>query len=145
MGAWPGDPGRVCAALRCGCGQTGCVDTIGSARGLERLHRKRTAELLGSEAIIANWMAGEAEAGETMALWRDLVAGPLAMVVNVTGADLVPVGGGLSRAPGLVSYLDEAVRVRILRRTKAPLLVPAVCGADAGLLGAAMAGVSEWA
>ena len=131
-------------AFLCGCGQTGCVDTVGSARGLERLHRKRTAELLGSEAIIANWMAGEFEAGETMALWRALVAGPLAMVVNVTGAEVVPVGGGLSRATGLVSYLDEAVRVRILRRTKGPLLVPAECGADAGLLGAAMAGVAEW-
>ena len=131
-------------AFQCGCGQVGCVDTVGSARGLERLHRKRTAELLGSEAIILGWMAGEAEAGETMSLWRDLVAGPLAMVVNVVGADVVPVGGGLSRAPGLVAYLDEAVRVRILRRTKAPLLVPAECGADAGLLGAAMAGVAAW-
>ena len=132
-------------AFQCGCGQVGCVDTVGSARGLERLHRKRTARLLGSEEIIAYWIAGEAEAGETMALWRELVAGPLAMVVNVVGADVVPVGGGLSKAPGLVSYLDEAVRVRILRRTKTPLLVPAECGADAGLLGAAMAGVAEWA
>lgn len=132
-------------AFACGCGQVGCVDTVGSARGLERLHRKRTAELLGSEAIILGWMAGEAEAGETMSLWRDLVAGPLAMVVNVVGADVVPVGGGLSRAPGLVAYLDEAVRVRILRKTRAPLLVPAECGADAGLLGAAMAGIAAWA
>ncbi len=131
-------------AFQCGCGQVGCIDTIGGARGLERLHRKRTAELLGSEAIIANWLAGEAEAGETMALWRELVSGPLAMVVNVTGADVLPVGGGLSRALGLVTYLDEAVRVRILRRTTAPLLVPAVCGADAGLLGAAMAGQAAW-
>lgn len=131
-------------AFPCGCGQVGCVDTVGSARGLERLHRKRTAELLGAEAIIESWMAGEAEAGETLALWRDLVAGPLAMVVNVVGADVVPVGGGLSRASGLVSYLDEAVRVRILRKTKGPLLVPAECGADAGLLGAAMAGVAAW-
>ena len=131
-------------AFPCGCGQVGCVDTVGSARGLERLHRKRTAELLRAEAIIAGWMAGEAEAGETLALWRDLVAGPLSRVVNVVGADVVPVGGGLSRAPGLVSYLDEAVRLRILRKTKAPLLVPAECGADAGLLGAAMAGVAAW-
>ncbi|MDZ4087911.1 MAG: ROK family protein [Tabrizicola sp.] len=132
-------------AFQCGCGQVGCVDTIGGARGLERLHRKRTAELLRAEAIIAGWMAGEAEPGETMALWRELVAGPLAMVLNVVGADVVPVGGGLSRAPGLVRYLDEAVRVRMLRRTKGPLLVPAECGADAGLLGAAMAGVAAWA
>ncbi len=131
-------------AFLCGCGQTGCVDTVGSARGLERLHRVRTGEELSSVAIVAGWTAGDAEACETMALWREFVAGPLAMVLNVVGATVVPVGGGLSRAPGLVAYLDEAVRARILRRTSGALLVPAVCGADAGLLGAAMAGVAEW-
>jgi len=36
------------------------------------------------------------------------------------------------------------VRVRVLRKTKGPLLVAAECGADAGLLGAAMAGVAAW-
>lgn len=131
-------------AFPCGCGQVGCVDTVGGARGLERLHRARTRETVTAEEIVAAWTAGEAAAGETMALWRDLVAGPLAMVVNVVGADVLPVGGGLSRAPGLVRYLDEAVRVRILRRTVAPLLVPAECGPDAGLLGAAMAGQAAW-
>jgi N-acetylglucosamine kinase len=131
-------------AFPCGCGQTGCVDTVGGARGLERLHRARTTEMETAEDIVAAWTAGEAPAGETMALWRDLVAGPLAMVMNVVGADVVPVGGGLSRAAGLVRYLDEAVRVRILRRTTGPLLLPAECGPDAGLLGAAMAGKAAW-
>jgi N-acetylglucosamine kinase len=131
-------------AFPCGCGQVGCVDTVGGARGLERLHRVQTGEAASAEEIVAAWKAGEAAAGGTMALWRDLVSGPLAMVVNVVGADVVPVGGGLSRAQGLVRYLDEAVRVRILRRTVGPLLVPAECGPDAGLLGAAMAGKAAW-
>ncbi|MFC3086001.1 ROK family protein [Tabrizicola soli] len=128
-------------AFACGCGQVGCVDTIGGARGLERLHRARTGEALGAEAIVDRWRAGD---GATMELWRELVSGPLAMAVNLVGADVVPVGGGLSRAPGLVGWLDEAVRARILRRTVVPLVVPAECGADAGLLGAAMAGQAEW-
>ncbi|MCX7289066.1 MAG: ROK family protein [Rhodobacterales bacterium] len=131
-------------AMTCGCGQVGCIDTVGGARGLERLHLGLTSQVRGAEDIIAGWQAGEAEAGETLDLWRNLVAGPLAMVVNTLGAGVVPVGGGLSRAPGLLSYLDEAVRARILRRTLAPLVVPAECGADAGLLGAAMAGQAEW-
>jgi N-acetylglucosamine kinase len=135
---------RGAFAFPCGCGQTGCVDTVGGARGLERLHLALTGEVAGAEEIVAAWTAGEAAAGETMASWRDLVSGPLALVVNVIGADVVPVGGGLSKAPGLVRYLDEAVRVRILRRTTGPLLVPAECGPDAGLLGAAMAGKAAW-
>lgn len=132
-------------AFPCGCGQTGCVDTVGGARGLERLHLTRTGEALQSKEIVQRWQAGEVKAGATMALWRDLVAGPLAMVLNVVGAGSVPVGGGLSRAPGLVAYLDEALRGAVLRTTRTALAVPAECGADAGLLGAAMAGETAWA
>lgn len=131
-------------ALRCGCGQVGCIDMIGGARGLERLHQLRAGAEVPSEEIAARWQAGDAAATETMELWRELVAGPLAMVLNVVGASIVPVGGGLSRAPGLAAFLDEGLRTRILRRSPGPLAVPAQCGADAGLLGAAMAGAAAW-
>ena len=89
-------------------------------------------------------MGGGAVGGEPMAGGRLVGAGPRAVGVTVGGAEVGPGGGGLSKASGLVGYLDEAVRVRVLRKTKGPLLVPAECGADAGLLGAAMAGVAEW-
>ncbi|MBN8632100.1 MAG: ROK family protein [Rhodobacterales bacterium] len=131
-------------AFPCGCGQVGCLDTVGSARGLERLHRTTAGSELTAEEIMVQWQAGEPGASATVALWCDLVAGALAMVLNVVGAGVVPVGGGLSRAPELVALLDEAVRARVLRRASAELVVPAECGADAGLLGAAMAGVAEW-
>lgn len=80
-----------------------------------------------------------------MELWRELAVGPLAMVlVNVVGASVVPVGGGLSRAPGLVEFLDDGLRARILRTSPGPLAVAAQCGADAGASGAAMAGAAAW-
>ncbi|CAN1560427.1 NagC Transcriptional regulator/sugar kinase [Paracoccaceae bacterium] len=131
-------------AFACGCGQVGCIDTVGSARGIERLHKARIGKVLHSEQIVAHWREGEDEASATLSAWRDLVSGPLAMVLNVVGAGVVPVGGGLSRAPGLVAYLDEAVRARVLRATAGALLVPAECGPDAGLLGAALAGEAQW-
>lgn len=131
-------------AFPCGCGQVGCIDAVGGARGLERLHLARSGEAAMSEAIVARWHGGDRAAGQTMALWCDLVSGPLAMVVNVVGAGIVPVGGGLSRAAGVVALLDEAVRARVLRATSGPLVVPATCGADAGILGAALAGEAEW-
>ncbi len=131
-------------ALPCGCGQVGCVDTIGGARGLERLHLMRSGETATSETIIRRWQAGETAATETLHLWRELVAAPLAMVLNVVGATAVPVGGGLSQAAGLVAFLDQGLRARVLRSSAVALAVPAQCGADAGLLGAAMAGAAEW-
>ncbi|WP_152048766.1 ROK family protein [Aureimonas psammosilenae] len=124
-------------AIACGCGQTGCLDTVGSARGLERLHEHLHRERRDSRAIVEAWEKGEAEAARAVALWLDVVSGPLAVIVNVTGASIVPVGGGLANSHPLIAALDTAVRARILRRTSEPLVVPASCGPDAGLLGAA--------
>ena len=42
-------------AFACGCGQTGCLDTVGSARGLERLHHHLTGQSLTSHAILERW------------------------------------------------------------------------------------------
>jgi N-acetylglucosamine kinase len=124
----------------CGCGLRGCVDGVGGARGVEKLHQMLHGSSLGSTDILADWQEGEAKACATLAKWLDLVAPPLAMVVNVTGASSVPVGGGLSNVPALIAYLDVRVRRSILRVAPLPLVVAAVCGPDAGLIGAAWAG-----
>lgn len=136
-GEWGHGPVIREPALACGCGQVGCVDTIGGARGLERLHLHLTGQALGAEEILRRWKAGEAG---TVAAWLDLVSGPLAMVVNVVGASIVPVGGGLANDAALIAALDGAVRARILRKMDRPLVVVAQVSADAGLVGAAAAG-----
>lgn len=138
-GEWGHGPVIRDPAFACGCGQVGCVDTIGGARGLERLHLHLTGKVLGAEEILRRWKAGEAG---TVAAWLDLVSGPLAMVVNVVGASIVPVGGGLANDADLIAALDVAVRARILRKTDRPLVVVAQVSADAGLVGAAAAGVA---
>jgi N-acetylglucosamine kinase len=121
----------------CGCGQTGCLDTVGGARGMERLHAHLHGQQQASTAIVAAWLAGDADAARTIDLYVDLLAGPLAMLVNTLGATVLPVGGGLSNCAQLIALLDEAVRARILRRTEAPLLVPGQSGNESALLGAA--------
>lgn len=128
----------------CGCGQSGCVDTVGSARGLERLDRHLNGEERSSVVILEDWLAGEGMAVRTVSAWLDLVSGPLAMVINVVGPSVVPVGGGLSNVPALVAALDAAVRGRILRRTLGPLLVCARHRVEPGLIGAGLLGFGEF-
>jgi len=123
----------------CGCGLSGCVDTVGGARGLEQLHAFLHLEQQTSHQILAAWMAGEALASATARAYIELVSGPLALVVNVTGASVVPVCGGLSRCGQLVSALDVAVRKKILTRSDRPLLLPSSLNDQAGLIGAAYA------
>lgn len=124
----------------CGCGLRGCVDAVGGARGMERLHLALGGQAADSLSIVQGWHRGEAEASATVAKWLDLVAPPLAMVLNVVGASVVPAGGGLANDHGLIAALDQRVRSMILRACGGPLVVPALCGPDAGLVGAAEAG-----
>jgi N-acetylglucosamine kinase len=127
----------------CGCGLSGCLDTVGGARGIERLHRHQHGVELASTAIVEAWIAGDTAAGHTVDLYVELVAQPLALVVNVVGPDIIPVGGGLGNSAPLIARLDQAVRSRILRHSDRPLVVPAQLTVDAGLIGAASHGFSE--
>lgn len=133
-GEWGHGPVVCHPVLPCGCGQLGCLDTVGGARGIERLHLALSGEALDSREIVTG-------RPKTVARWLEIVSGPLALVLNVVGASVVPVGGGLGNDHALVAMLDRAVRARVLRRTDAPIVVPAECGADAGLIGAAEAGM----
>jgi len=125
----------------CGCGLAGCLDTVGGARGMERLHRHLHGLDRASTAIVEGWIAGDEHAAQTIDLLVALVAQPLALVVNIVGPDIVPVGGGLGNSPELIARIDKAVRPRILRRLDRPLVVPAALTADAGLIGAAALGL----
>ena len=75
----------------------------------------------------------------------ELVAQPLALVVNIVGPDIIAVGGGLGNSHELIARLDGAVRPRILRQLDRPLVVPAQLTADAGLIGAAALGLAGMA
>lgn len=130
--------GRQLDRMACGCGQFGCADTFGGARGIERLHKLLGHNTQSINGIITDWKAGADTASQTINVWAEMLSEPLALAVNVTGASRVPVGGGLSSEPALVAKLDQAVRARTLNTSCYPLLVPSQLGANAGLIGAAL-------
>ncbi len=138
--SYAGHPPIAIPAFDCGCGQRGCVDTIGGARGLERLHETIQGSTLSSREIIEAWQSKEVEAARTIDIFVDLVSSPLALVINITGATIVPVGGGLSNSEALLAEIDRSVRQRILRRFDQPLVVRGECRVEPGLIGAALLG-----
>lgn len=139
-----GQPEVTLPAFACGCGQIGCLDAVCSARGMERLHAHlHPGRESDSLAIVEGWAAGELRATRTIAIWLELLAGPLAMVENMLGAGIMAVGGGLSNAPDLIAALDRQVRARILRQMDRPLVVPAQCAIEPGLVGAAILGLGR--
>ncbi|MEP9400193.1 ROK family protein [Sphingomonas sp. VNH70] len=132
----PGTGGAV-PVFPCGCGRSGCLDTIGGARGIERLHRFLHGVDADSHAIAA---ADDPATQATADYWAQLLGGPLAMLLNTLPVAVVPVGGGLSGAPGLIARLDAVVRRELLRPTAGPVVVPGTLRGDAGLIGAWAAG-----
>lgn len=122
----------------CGCGQRGCVDTIGGARGIERLYRWAGGDdTRESRAILDAWRAGEPTASRAITQFLSYVSSALALAINITGATIIAVGGGLSNAVDLIDALDIETRRRILRSTNEPLVMCSSLGSDAGLIGAA--------
>jgi N-acetylglucosamine kinase len=136
-----GNPPVAIPAYECACGQRRCVNTVGGARGMERLHLEIHRTELSSKEIVTGWLAGDAEAARTIEIYVDLVASPLALAVNITGASIVPVGGGLSNSAGLIARIDETVRQRTLRQFSRPLVVPSQLTVEPGLTGAALLGL----
>jgi N-acetylglucosamine kinase len=105
---------------------------------MERLHHHLTGATMKSLAIMDAWRAGEPSAVRTFDCYIELVAQPLALCVNLLGADIVPVGGGLGREREMLAILDHAVRQRILRQTTEPLVVPGQCTGNPAFIGAAL-------
>jgi N-acetylglucosamine kinase len=138
---YAGNPPVAIPAWDCACGQKRCLNTVGGARGMERLHFEIHRAERTSREIVDAWQAGDPEASRTIDIYIELVASPLALAVNISGASIVPVGGGLARSRPLMERLDEAVRARTLRKFARPLVVPGSLSIEPGLAGAALLGL----
>ncbi|MEM6461527.1 MAG: ROK family protein [Pseudomonadota bacterium] len=119
----------------CACGQAGCIDTVGGARGLEALHAAARNPSADSHQIVSGWRDGDPACSGTVETYVSIVSDALALTVNITGAEIVPVGGGLSNAKDLIDALDAAVRAKTLAARNAPLIVIGETGPSGGLLG----------
>ncbi|MGA7585460.1 ROK family protein [Rouxiella badensis] len=126
--------------LLCGCGQSGCLDMLGGARGIERLHFELHQQTLTSHQIIEGWQAGSFQAVQTLNAWLALVSEPLTLMVNILGATRVVVGGGLASVIPLIAALDQRVRESTLHKYPQPLVVPGKFVNQGGLVGASVLG-----
>ncbi|WP_367718240.1 ROK family protein [Nitratireductor sp. GISD-1A_MAKvit] len=130
--------GTILPAIECGCGQVGCVDTLGAARGIERLHDYLHGVDGDSFGILAAWRSGEERATRTVDVFLDIVGGALANTVNLVDPSIIPISGGLAQDETLMSALDVEVRQRCLIERGERLLVPVRGGAEKALVGAAI-------
>ena len=123
----------------CACGARGCLETVASAGAMVRRYRSETGvALTGADEVIE-----KAEAGDEIArrIWTDTLDALALSIVQFTAVlapEAVVIGGGLAQAGDrLFVPLRERLHV-LFSFHRRPLIVPALLGENAGLLGAAL-------
>jgi N-acetylglucosamine kinase len=128
--------------LPCGCGRAGCTETYLSAPGLSRITAHLTGKEHSPETIIQDRATTPAFA-QAWDIWLDLATDFLLTLSMTLDPQVIVLGGGLSRAPGLT---DDLIR-RLTQATFAGFPIPAIRlaeGGDAsGARGAALYALNE--
>ena len=124
--------------LPCGCGRTGCAETLLSGPGLARLAQVLTGQALDARAIAAA-RQDDPGAARVWSVWCELVAETLLAAVLALDPDVIVLGGGLSRIEGIAADVGAALAAAQLRGFAAPAIRLAEGGDASGARGAALA------
>ncbi|HKR01068.1 MAG TPA: ROK family glucokinase [Pyrinomonadaceae bacterium] len=133
----------------CPCGSRGCLEVYASATAIVRMTREarprypnsplHTAEDLTAAEVYKSGIAGDELALEVFRWMGRYLGVGLASLINIFNPEIIVIGGGVASGWELfIGHVREQVASRAFpipaRRAQ---IVPAECGDDAGLLGAA--------
>jgi fructokinase len=121
----------------CYCGRRGCVETFLSGPGMQHDHAAVTGVALATREIVARAGAGDEAATATLARYVERLGRALATVINVLDPDVVVLGGGMSRLPGLAERAQAALRPHVFTDEVTTRVVLNRHGDSSGVRGAA--------
>lgn len=128
--------------LQCGCGRTGCAESYLAAPGLQRIAAHVTGRTPTPQEIIAGKTI-EPGLARTWAIWLDIAAEFLMTICLTVDPDVIVLGGGLSRAPGICDELKGALEAVMFSGFAVPSIRLAEGGDASGARGAALAAWQE--
>ncbi|MCY7403134.1 MAG: ROK family protein [Cryobacterium sp.] len=123
----------------CACGARGCLETVASAGAIARRYRAETStHMPGAKEVLQRVRQGDPVASRIWDAALDALALSISQLAAVLAPDAVVIGGGLAQA-GDALFLPLQERVDgLLSFHRRPVLLPALLGENAGLLGAAL-------
>lgn len=128
------------AALTCGCGRTGCVETWLSGAALSRDHRNVTGRELAAPEVARLGAAGDPEAQQALARYQRRLAMALGQIVNILDPEVIVLGGSVATIASLYTAVPQLWGSFAVAHQPRTRLVPARFGPDSGLRGAAWLG-----
>jgi fructokinase len=122
---------------RCYCGRDGCIETFLSGPALAHDFFQRTGKRLLAQEIAALGDAGDAQALETVDLYRNRLARALASVVNIFDPEVIVLGGGVSNMVRIYEGLHALVEDYAFTDSLSVKIVKNLHGDSSGVRGAA--------
>jgi len=154
-----GEIGHTCvepfSSVVCGCGGRGCLEVYASATAIVRMAREGllhhpSSSLNATDDLSAEKVFNAGKAGDELALevfnrMGDYLGIGLANLINILNPQMIVIGGGVANGWELFEQrmrhqVDEHAFPVPAAEVK---IVPAECGDDAGLLGAARLAFSQ--
>ncbi|SKA55936.1 N-acetylmannosamine kinase [Enterovibrio nigricans] len=123
---------------RCGCGRTGCVEVIASGTAMGRAGVPFFGVETTGRDVYTHYLAGSEDAAVIVTRSASTIAQLIADLTILLDLDAVVLGGSVGLAEGYLQLVKDALS--LLPTVYQPELLPALSGADAGLIG-----VSLWA
>jgi glucokinase len=135
--------------VACMCGSRGCLEVYASATAIVRMTREarprhpnsvlQPKQELTSEKIYRAGLAGDELALEVFRRMGVYLGIGLANLINILNPEMIVIGGGVVNAWDLFAkHMNREVAERAFPLPAVEVkIVPAECGDDAGLLGAA--------
>jgi fructokinase len=132
---WPDDDERP--GPDCYCGRAGCIETFLSGPGLLADHRRHGGRLTRSEDVAAAAQSGDPAARASVGRWERRLAKSLATVINLLDPEVIVLGGGLSRLPGITERVPPMWHEWVFSDEVGTRLMLARHGDASGVRGAA--------
>jgi fructokinase len=127
----------MAADRNCYCGNSNCIETVVSGRGLKQSHRENTGIELEAIEIAASANAGDAGAEASMHRYCMQLACCLSTVVNLVDPDMIVLGGGLSNIPQLYSEVPAMMAEHVFTDNMLTQISAPMFGDASGAIGAA--------
>lgn len=93
----------------CHCGQLGCAKMLLSGPALEEFYKERSGRRLGLAAILSQ--ENDPAAAATLLRLNQLLTQLVGIVVRVIDPEVVVLGGGVAKIPGLAEQVSRSLKI----------------------------------
>lgn len=154
-----GELGHFCVQTngeKCGCGRHGCFEMYASASALVRMTKEEIAfcakngertylaesHVINARTAFDAFKSGDVAAARVIDKYTDALANGITSLINIFQPDVFIIGGGVSgEKQFLIDLLQPKIDAQVFSRKikKQTRICTAICGNDAGIIGAALA------